>query len=88
MFPRMSIPYYKVEYSLNVWGATYLFTFDALFDPHIVIEKRSGKWLNGLVHVLEYNPHADRLLTLKLPRKVLVFDVKNMVSFRLIFDIL
>ncbi len=53
MFPRMSIPYYKVEYSLNVWGAPYLFTFDALFDPHIVIEKRSGKRLNGLVHVLK-----------------------------------
>jgi len=79
MFPRMSIPYYKVEYSVNVWGATYFFTFDALFDPHIVIEKRYGKRLSGLVHVLKYNPPLDRLLTLKLPTNVMVFDVKNMV---------
>ena len=79
MFPRMSIPYYKVEYSVNVWGATYFFTFDALFDPHIVIEKRHGKRLSGLVHVLKYNPPPDRLLTLKLPTTVMVFDVKNMV---------
>lgn len=43
MFPRMSIPYYKVEYSVNVWGATYFFTFDALFDPQIVLgEKLAG----------------------------------------------
>ncbi len=79
MFPRMSIPYYKVEYSLNVWGATYFFTFDALFDPHIVLEKRHGKKLSVLIHVLKYDPPHDRLLTLKLPSKVMVFDVKNMV---------
>jgi len=78
-FPRMSIPDYKVEYSVNVWRATYFFTFDALFDPHIVIEKRHGKRLSGLVHVVKYNPPPDRLLTLKLPMTVMVFDVKNMV---------
>src|SRR5439155_332563 len=64
MFPRMSIPYYEVEYSVNIWGATYFFTFDALFDPHIVLEKRQGKRLSGLIHVLKYDPTPDRLLTL------------------------
>lgn len=54
--------------------------FDALFDPNIVIEKQSGKRLSGLVDILKYNPPPDRLLTLKLQRMVLVFNVKNMVS--------
>ena len=81
LFPRMSIPYYKVEYSINVWGGTYFFTFDALFDPEIIIEKRSGKRLGTdiLVHVLKYNPPDERVLTINLPKEVMVFDVKNMV---------
>ncbi|MGC2425478.1 MAG: hypothetical protein WA421_00460 [Nitrososphaeraceae archaeon] len=80
-FPRMSIPYYKVEYSINVWGGTYFFTFDALFDPEIIIEKRSVKRLGTdiLVHVLKYNPPDERVLTINLPKEVMVFDVKNMV---------
>jgi len=81
MFPRMSIPYYKVEYSINVWGGTYFFTFDALFDPDIIIEKRSIKRLGTdiLIHVLKYNAPDERVLTINLPKEVMVFDVKNMV---------
>jgi hypothetical protein len=58
-FPRMSIPYYKVE----IWGGTYFFSFDALFGPVIVIEKRSGKRLgNGsLIHDLKYKPPDEKI---------------------------
>jgi hypothetical protein len=42
----VSIPYYKVEYSINVWGGTYFFAFDVLFAPNVTIEKRSGKKLD------------------------------------------
>jgi hypothetical protein len=81
LFPRMSIPYYKVEYSINVWGGTYLLTFDALFKPEITIEKRSGKGLakGTLIHVLKYDPPEERILTINLPANVMVFDVKNMI---------
>src|SRR5215475_10563037 len=82
LFPRMSIPYYKVEYSVNVWGGTYFFAFDALFSPEIVMEKRRGKILgNGtLIYVLRYNPPEERILSINLPEGVMVFDVKNMVK--------
>jgi hypothetical protein len=81
LFPRMSIPYYKVEYSINVWGGTYFFTFDALFEPEIVIEKRDGKRLGKgtLIHVLKYCQPEERTLTINLPPNVMVFDVKNMI---------
>jgi len=78
----MSVPYYRVEYSVNVWGGTYLFTFDALFDPKIAIEKRAGRRLGrkgSLVHVIKYNPPAERVLAINLPKQVTVFDVKHMV---------
>ena len=82
LFPRMSVPYYKVEYSVNVWGGTYFFAFDALFDPEIVIEKRTSRRLGksgALVHVLRYNPPEERVLAINLPKEVMVFDVKHMV---------
>jgi hypothetical protein len=82
MYPRMSMPYYRVEYSVNVWGSTYIFTFDALYDPEIVIEKRSGRRLGkagALVHVLRYNAPQDRVLAINLPKGVVVLDVKHMV---------
>ena len=77
----MSIPYYKVEYSINVWGSTYFFTFDALFNPEIVIEKRNVKRLGkeSLIYVIKYNPPDEHILTITLPKEVMVFDVKNMV---------
>lgn len=82
LYPRMSVPYYRVEYSVNVWGGTYIFIFDALFKPEIVIEKRTGKRLGNLgalVHVLRYNPPEERVLAINLPKDVMVFDVKQMI---------
>jgi hypothetical protein len=82
LFPRMSVPYYRVEYSVNVWGGTYFFAFDALFNPEIVIEKRTGRRLGkqgALVHVLRYNQPEERMLAINLPKEVMVFDVKQMV---------
>ena len=82
MFPRMSIPYYRVEYSVNVWGATYFFALDALFNPEVAIEKRSGRRLGSkgaLVHVLKYSAPEERVLAINLPKHVVVFDVKHMV---------
>jgi hypothetical protein len=80
-FPRMSIPYYKVEYSVNIWGGTYFFPFDVLFDPAIVIERRNIRnRSNGtLVHVLRYDPPDERFITINLPDGVMVFDIKNMI---------
>jgi hypothetical protein len=43
LYPRMSIPYYKVEYSMNVGGSTYPFTFDTLFEPSVTIQIRNEK---------------------------------------------
>jgi hypothetical protein len=82
-FPRISIPYYRVEYSINLWGGTYCFAFDALFSPEILMEKRKGKLLgqNGsLIHVLKFNPPDENLLSINLPKEVMVFDVKNMIK--------
>jgi hypothetical protein len=82
LFPRMSIPYFRVEYSVNVWGGTYLFTFDALFEPRINIEKRIGRRFGkggALVHVLSYEQPDERVLAINLPKEVMVFDVKHMI---------
>jgi hypothetical protein len=71
-----------VEYSVNIWGGTYVFAFDALFNPEIVIEKRTIRRLRAqgaLVHVLRYNPPPERVLAINLPKEVMVFDVKHMV---------
>jgi hypothetical protein len=55
-------------------GGTYFFTFDALFEPEIVIEKRSGKRLGKgtLIHVLKYNSPEERILSISLPTNVMV----------------
>jgi hypothetical protein len=82
LFPRMSVPYYRVEYSVNVWGGTYFFAFDALFNPEVVIEKRKGRRFGKegtLIHVLGYNSPEERVLAINLPKEVMVFDVKHMV---------
>jgi hypothetical protein len=80
-FPKMSIPYYRVEFSLNVWGGTYFFTFDALFDPEITMEKRRDRKFDGtvLIHVLKYTPPHEKILNINLPKQVIVFDVKKMI---------
>ena len=82
LFPRMSVPYYRVEYSVNVWGGTYFFAFDALFNPEVVIEKRIDRRFGKkgtLIHVLRHNPPEERVLAINLPKEVMVFDVKHMV---------
>jgi len=92
-FPRISIPYYKVEYSFNLWGSTYSHTFDALFEPNIAIEKKDlsarmkkniqTRKSNMLVHVLKLDPPDDKMLALNLPNHVIIFDVKKMTR---VFD--
>jgi hypothetical protein len=82
-FPRISIPYYRVEYSINLWGGTYFFAFDALFNSEILLEKRKGKLLGkegSLIHVLKFNPPDENVLNINLPKGVMVFDVKNMIK--------
>lgn len=92
--PRLSIPYYKVEYSFNLWGGTYLHTFDAIFEPEVVIEKSNlsprmrrniqTRRSSMLVHVLKFNPPDEKLLALNLPKQVVILDVKKMTR---IFDV-
>lgn len=92
-FPKISIPYYKVEYSFNLWGSTYSHTFDALFEPNIVIEKKDlsarmkenirTRKSSMLVHVLKFDPPDDKMLALNLPKQVIIFDVKKMTR---VFD--
>lgn len=86
--PRLSIPYYKVEYSFNLWGGTYIYTFDVLFEPEIVMEKRGlssrmrrnlrTRGASTLVHVLKFNPPDEKMFTLNLPKRVVILDVKKM----------
>ncbi len=93
-FPRISIPYYKVEYSFNLWGSTYLHTFDALFEPHVSIDKKDltarmkksiqTRKPSMLVHVLKLDPPDEKMLTLNLPARVIIFDVKKMSR---VFDV-
>ena len=92
-FPRISLPYYKVEYSFNLWGSTYLHTFDGLFEPNIVIEKKDlsarvrktiqTRKSSMLVHVLKFDPPDDKMLALNLPNQVIIFDIKKMTR---VFD--
>ena len=65
---------------MNVGGSTYPFTFDTLFEPSVTIQRRNEKRLGKgiLVHVLQYNPPQDAVLTICLPRDVIVLDIKNM----------
>ena len=55
-FPRISIPYYRVEHSINLWGGTYFFAFDALFNQRSYWKaKREALGKEGsLIHVLKF----------------------------------
>ncbi len=89
--PRLSIPYYRVEYSFSLWGNSYIYTFDVLFEPSIRIGKRripngkgnkkgkDGKHLEGLIHILTLNQPDERMLEINLPKEVVVLDVKRML---------
>jgi hypothetical protein len=65
---------------MTVWGSTYFFTFDALFEPSVTIQRRNEKRLGKgiLVHVIQYDPPQEAVLTINLPRDVIVLDTKNM----------
>ena len=59
-----------------------MFTFDALFNPQITIEKKTGRRFGAggaLVHVLNYMQPEERVLAINLPKEVMVFDVKHMI---------
>ncbi len=84
--PRLSIPYYKVEYSFSIWGNSYIYTFDVLFEPSIRIGKRripkEGKHLkydSMLIHILSLNQPNERMLEINLPKEIVVLDVKRML---------
>ena len=93
-YPKISIPYYKVEYSFNLWGSTYFHTFDALFNPNIMIEKKElsttsrktikTKKSGTLIHVLKFDFPDEKMLALNLPNQIIIFDIKNIVR---IFDV-
>lgn len=84
----LSIPYYKVEYSFDIWGETYSYIFDVLFQPIIKLEKKIFKpiSLNGkqksknvLIHVLSFKPPQQETIHIELPKSVLLFDVNQKI---------
>ncbi len=87
--PRVSIPYYRVEYSFSLWGNSYIYIFDVLFEPSIRIGKRripngkgkgkDDKHLEVLIHMLTFNQPDERMLNINLPKEVVVLDVKRML---------
>ena len=85
MLARLSIPYFRVEYSFSIWGSMYIHEFDVLFKPEIRIEKRRIPRLKKsmLIHVLRFNMPSEDMLSIKLPDDVIVFDVKKLAR---IFD--
>lgn len=93
-FPRISIPYYKIEYSFNLWGSTYSHSFDTLFQPSVVIEKKNlsarmkknvqSRRSSMLIHVLKFDAPDEKMLSLNLPNQVIIFDVKKMSR---VFDV-
>ncbi len=77
--PRLSLPYYRVEYSFSIWGSTYIHTFDLILKPEIRLEKRRvARFDNMLVHTLRFNTPDERMLSLALPDGVVVLDVKKL----------
>ena len=85
-YPVLHIPYCKVEYSFRILGSSYHFSFDVLFRPKISIEqKKITKKMNPrieeestmLIHVLQFEPPPEKMLTINLPKKVLVLDFKK-----------
>ena len=85
----LSIPYFKVEYSFDIWGETYVYNFDALLNPGVKLETRKIKpvTLNGksknksvLLHVLSFTPPRRETLQIVLPQSVLIFDVNQKIK--------
>jgi hypothetical protein len=88
-YPRsctLSLPYFRVEYSFDIWGETYCYSLDALFRPEVRLERRKiRRPLNKergravLVHVLDFKPPHPKTLELELPPSILVFDVNQKI---------
>jgi len=85
----LSIPYYKVEYSFDIWGETYYHCFDTLFQPQIKLETkkiRSSNLVRGekrksiLMHVLSFLPPHPETFRIELPSSVLLFDVSRKIK--------
>tara|TARA_B100002003_G_scaffold74504_1_gene69527 strand:+ start:378 stop:926 length:549 start_codon:yes stop_codon:yes gene_type:complete len=85
----LSIPYFKVEYSFDIWGETYAYNFDVLFNPAVKIERRNikpitlkgkNKSKSALLHVLSFKPPRLETLQIELPQSVLIFDVNQKIK--------
>ena len=85
-YPFLHIPYYKVEYSFRIFGSSYHYSFDVLFKPKISIEqKKITKKMDPrieeesimLIHVLQFEPPHEKMLSVNLPKKVLILDFKK-----------
>ncbi len=85
----LSIPYLKVEYSFDIWGETYCYSLDALFQPEVTLEKRriaprgfggNGRGRPVLIHVLSFKPPHPATLNLDLPPSVTLFDVTQKIK--------
>lgn len=85
-YPILHTPYHKVEYSFRIWGNSYHYSFDVLFKPKITIEqKKITKKMSPrieeestmLIHVLQFEPPHEKILSINLPKKVLVLDFKK-----------
>ena len=82
----LSIPYIRMEYSFDIWGETYCYSFDALFQPEIKIEKKklksqqydqNSKSKSVLIHVLSFTPPSQETLQITLPPSVIIFDISQ-----------
>ena len=74
-----------MEYSFRIFGNSYHYIFDALFKPKISIEQKITKkmdpWIEEestmLIHVLQFEPSHEKMLTIDLPKKALALDFKK-----------
>lgn len=85
----LSVPYFKVEYFFDIWGETYCYSFDTLFQPIIKLETKSVKLLSlkgnekskrVLLFVLSFKPPQQETLQIKLPQSVLLFEVNQKIK--------
>ncbi|MEE9585425.1 MAG: hypothetical protein V3W09_00820 [Nitrososphaerales archaeon] len=85
----ISIPYFKVDYSFDIWGETYCYNFDTLFHPDVRLETRKIKPTRSdrgnkskpvLMHILSFKPPHPETFNLELPPSVLLFDVNQKIK--------
>jgi hypothetical protein len=85
-YPVLHIPYYKVEYSFRIFGSSYHYIFDVLLKPKISIEQkkiikkmdpRIEEESTMLIHVIQFELPHEKMLSINLPKKVLILDFKK-----------